>query len=56
MSLCNIVRKSNLLTNGCKRYYEYLLELLKNQSKNNWRITSGDYKNHFYNSYRYRSR
>ncbi len=48
MSLCNIVRKSNLLTNGCKRYYEYLLELLKKSIENNWRITSGDYKNHFF--------
>lgn len=48
MNLCNIVKKSKLLTNGCKRYYDYLLKLLKESTKNNWRITSGDYKNHLF--------
>ena len=49
MSFFNIVMsvKKATLTNGCKRYYEYLTtKLLKASQINNWRILSGEYKNY----------
>ena len=49
MSFFNTVMsvKKATLTNGCKRYYEYLTtKLLKASQINNWRILSGEYKNY----------
>ena len=49
MSFFNTVMsvKKATLTNGCKRYYEYLAKnLLKASQINNWRVLSGEYKNY----------
>ena len=51
MSFFNTVMsvKKATLTNGCKRYYEYLVKnLLKASQINNWRILSGKYTNHHF--------
>ena len=49
MSLFNTVMRSNLLSKGCKLYYTHLVKnLMKASTRNNWRITSGDYKNHLF--------
>ena len=51
MNFFNIVMsvKKATLTNGCKRYYEYLAKnLLKASQINNWRILSGKYTNHHF--------
>lgn len=45
MSFCNLILKSNLLTNGCKRYYQYLYNLQKVSVKQNWVIVDGKYEN-----------
>ena len=51
MSFFNTVMsvKKATLTNGCKRYYEYLAKnLLKASQINNWRVLSGKYTNHHF--------
>lgn len=46
MNLLNIVMQSNLISNGCKLYYSYLLKLNTASKINNWKITNGKYKDH----------
>lgn len=46
MSFLNLAIKSNFMSNGCKRYYKYLVNLTKMSKFKNWKISDGKYKNH----------
>ena len=46
MSFLNMVMQSKYLSNGCKRYYKYLVNLTKTSKSKNWKITSGKYENY----------
>lgn len=45
MNLLSVVTKSNLLSHGCKRYYEKLFKTNNSSIGNNWLIIDGKYKN-----------
>ncbi|OAT88865.1 hypothetical protein [Candidatus Arthromitus sp. SFB-turkey] len=46
MSFLNLAIKSNFMSNGCKRYYKYLVNLTKMSKFKNWKISDGKYKDH----------
>ena len=46
MSFFNMVMQSKYLSNSCKRYYKYLVNLTKTSKSKNWKITSGKYENY----------
>lgn len=45
MNLSSVVAKSNLLSNGCKRYYQQLVSCHHASINKNWLIIDGKYKN-----------